>query len=226
MILNYQALYRNQGNPSIVQFLEPSDRIILDIGCGAGDLGERIRLSYPKTKVTGITCSSREYKRAIQKLNDCICCDIERESISKLGNVEFDVLVFCHVLEHLVDPVSVIQKLLPYLKVGGKVIIALPNIANWRERWKLSLGRFEYTESGIMDKTHLHFYTYYTAPKYLIGPIEKLVLNKHIVSGSVPLAFFRHSFIMKNLCQKIDRAGCSLMPNLFGGEILMTATKT
>jgi 2-polyprenyl-3-methyl-5-hydroxy-6-metoxy-1,4-benzoquinol methylase len=223
--LNQRSLYTNQGNPSIVGLLCESDRAILDIGCGAGDLGARIRFLYPNVEVTGITCSFKEYEQAIHKLNTCIFCDIERESITKITNLKFDALIFSHVLEHLVDPVAVIQKLLPMLKVGGKVIIALPNIANWRERWKLALGRFEYTESGIMDKTHLHFYTYNTAAKYLIDPIEQLKVDKYFVNGSVPLGLFRHVLVPQSLRQAIDQSGCKYMPNLFGGEILLESIK-
>lgn len=223
--LNSNSLYTNQGNPSVLKFLEESDRAILDVGCGAGSTGQLIRSVYPSTHITGITCSSLEYEQAAKKLNYCVCLDIEREPLPTLPHQEFDVFCFIHVLEHLVDPVATIQKLLPHLKVGGKVIIALPNIANWRDRWKLAWGKFEYTEGGIMDKTHLHFYTFHTAPQYLITPIPQLKLEHHSVNGSVPLAFFRHHFLNQNLRKKIDKLGDNLRPNLFGNEIIMQAVK-
>ena len=223
--LNSNSLYTNQGNPSVLQFLEESDRTILDVGCGAGATGQLIRSVYPTTHITGITCSSLEYEQAATKLDCCVCLDIEREPLPTLPHQEFDVLCFIHVLEHLVDPVATIQKLLPYLKIGGKVIIALPNIANWRDRWKLAWGKFEYTEGGVMDKTHLHFYTFHTAPRYLIEPIPQLKIEHHSVTGSVPLAFFRHHFLNQSLRKKIDGWGCSRMPNLFGGEIILKAVK-
>jgi len=223
--LNSNSLYTNQGNPSVLQFLEESDRTILDIGCGAGATGQLIRSVYPTAHITGITCSSLEYEQAATKLDCCVCLDIEREPLPTLPHQEFDVLCFIHVLEHLVDPVATIQKLFPYLKIGGKVIIALPNIANWRERWKLAWGKFEYTEGGVMDKTHLHFYTFHTAPRYLIEPIPQLKIEHHSVTGSVPLAFLRHHFLNQGLRKKIDGWGCSRIPNLFGGEIILKAVK-
>lgn len=225
MPLNHNSLYTNQGNLSVLQFLEESDLTILDIGCGAGDTGQLIRSVYPNVQITGITCSSLEYEQASKKLDNCICIDIERELLPNLAHNQFDVLCFIHVLEHLVDPASTIQKLLPLLKVGGKVIIALPNIANWRERWKLALGNFEYTDEGVMDKTHLHFYTFHTVPRYLIKPIPELKLEQHFVNGSVPLAFLRHHLLNKGLRKKIDDWGCARMPNLFGAEILVKAVK-
>jgi 2-polyprenyl-3-methyl-5-hydroxy-6-metoxy-1,4-benzoquinol methylase len=225
MALNSQMLYENSGNANILKFLELTDQVILDIGCGAGNLAQGIYTVYPTAHITGITCSRLEYERARSRLNQCFCLDIERELLPELVQQSYDVLIFSHVLEHLVDPTAVIQKFLPFLKVGGKVVIALPNIANWRERWKLALGRFEYTESGVMDKTHLHFYTFHTAPQHLVMPVPQLHLEEHTVVGSVPLAFLRHSILSEQLRQAIDRFGCRCMPNLFGGEILIKAVK-
>jgi len=221
--LNSKTFYQNSGNRSILQFLGESDRLILDIGCGAGDTGKLIQETYPNTKVTGVTCSQIEYEEALTKLSSCVYLNLEDETLPDIPKQTFDVLCFCHVLEHLVDPVKVINKLLPYLKPNGKVIIALPNVANWRSRWKLAIGRFEYTDGGVFDRTHLHYYTFYTAPQYLINPIPALKIEAHTVNGSVPLSFLRHHFLSPSIKKNLDNIGCHLMPNLFGGEIFMVA---
>ncbi|MEH2301964.1 MAG: class I SAM-dependent methyltransferase [Nostoc sp.] len=221
--LNSDSLYSNQGNPSILKLLDESDRQILDIGCGVGSNGKLIHEAYPLTQVTGVTCSQTEYQRASQQLSHCIYADVERDTFYL--DQKFDVLLFCHVLEHLVDPVATINKLLPYLKLGGKVIIALPNIVNWRERSKLLLGKFEYTDGGIMDKTHLHFYTFHTAPRYLIAPISQLRLESHFASGSFPLGRLRNRLMGEKARQAMDRLVCGWLPNLFSHDILMQAIK-
>lgn len=226
ILLNKNSLYTNQGNPSVLKFLDERDRTILDVGCGAGDTAKLIRSVYPSVHITGITCSPSEYEQAVNKLDTCLCIDIERDILPPQIHREFDVLLFCHVLEHLVDPLTTIRKLLPHLKSGGKVIILLPNVANWRERWKFALGRFEYTNAGVMDKTHLHFYTFSTAFKYLINPIPQLKLKHHLVSGNVPLCFLRHRFLMQKIVQTIDELGCRKFPNLFGYEIQIMAYYT
>lgn len=224
MGLNEQTIYSNTGNSRILKYINEDDRAILDIGCGAGDLGNAIRSLYPSTQVVGLTSSSAEYPVAKAKLNDCCLIDIESDKIPNVAISQFDTLIFSHVLEHLVDPAKAIKKMLPYLKTGGKVIIAVPNIANWRDRWKLTLGKFEYTESGVMDKTHLRFYTFHTAPRYLIEPIKELNLSIHTVTGSIPLAFLRHHFLPENMRNHLDKIGCTKLPNLFGREIIMVAT--
>ena len=222
--LNSESVYINDGNKSITQFLNERDRKILDIGCGAGSNGRLIRELYPSSHVTGITCSQTEYEEASKHLNCCIYADLDKDNL--FFEEKFDVLLFCHVLEHLVDPVSVIKKLLPHLKAEGKVIILVPNIATWRERWKLALGRFEYTESGIMDKTHLHFYTFHSAHRNLIDPICTLQVQLKSVTGNVPLAFFRHHFLTSSVKKSIDDLGCKYFPNLFGNETIIVATLT
>jgi len=221
-LLNSQSFYINSGNAAVLDWIEDSDRRILDVGCGAGNTGKLIQTSHPHSFVAGVTCSIKEYNQASSNLDLCFCLDVERDAIEQIGK-EYDLILFSHVLEHLVDPLAVIQRLLPCLKPDGKVIIALPNIANWRERWKLALGKFEYADSGVMDRTHLHFYTFYTAPRYLIEPIPSLKLEHHGVNGSVPLAFLRHYFLNENWRKQIDRWGCQIFPNLCGGEVLMIA---
>jgi len=221
--LNSKTFYQNSGNRSILQFLDESDRHILDIGCGAGSNGQLICETYPETEVTGVTCSQEEYQLASQQLSRCIYADVERDIFTL--EQQFDVLLFCHVLEHLVDPVAAIKKLLPYLRVGGKLIIALPNIANWRSRSNLLLGKFEYTDGGIMDKTHLHFYTFHTAPLYLITPISQLRIEQHFASGSFPFGRLRDKLLGERARKEMDRLVCGWLPNLFSHEILMQAVK-
>ncbi|MCU1688243.1 MAG: Methyltransferase type 11 [Pseudonocardiales bacterium] len=71
----------------------------------------------------------------------------------------YDGMVFGDTLEHLSDPVAVLARLTPRLADGGSVIISIPNVANWAMRVGFLFGRFRYTERGILDRTHLRFYT-------------------------------------------------------------------
>jgi hypothetical protein len=73
-----------------------------------------------------------------------------------------------HVLEHLNRPDIVLEKLQKFLKPSGNIVIALPNISNWNSRINLLKGNFNYTDSGLMDRTHLRFFNYFTS----VGLIE------------------------------------------------------
>jgi len=72
----------------------------------------------------------------------------------------FDVIVYADVLEHLVDPLRVMTALNRMLARGGLVVISIPNIAHLWIRLSLLMGRFEYTDRGLLDRTHLRFFTY------------------------------------------------------------------
>jgi 2-polyprenyl-3-methyl-5-hydroxy-6-metoxy-1,4-benzoquinol methylase len=95
----------------------------------------------------------------------------------------FDVLLFGDTLEHLPDPAAVLRRLRTKLRPGGALIISVPNIANWFVRLSLLAGRFNYTDRGILDRTHLRFYTVRTIAEMLDDAgfrVESLV-------GSIPV---------------------------------------
>jgi cyclopropane fatty-acyl-phospholipid synthase-like methyltransferase len=115
MLLNQNTLYQNRGSQSVLHYIHNSDRFILDVGCTAGDTGRLIKSTYPDTQVVGITCSQKGYKIAKLVLNQCIYGNVEVDPFSELEQESFDVICFCHVLE----PVAVVRKFLPYLKSGG-----------------------------------------------------------------------------------------------------------
>lgn len=79
----------------------------------------------------------------------------------------YDGLVFGDTLEHLADPVALLRRLRPRLAEGGALVVSIPNIANWAVRLGLLAGRFRYTERGILDRTHLRFYTARTVREML-----------------------------------------------------------
>jgi 2-polyprenyl-3-methyl-5-hydroxy-6-metoxy-1,4-benzoquinol methylase len=119
--------YQNSGNPFIFDFLGPEDRRILDVGCGSGDNAALILSRYPDARVCGITVSEREKKLASGIMESCWLADVETGEPDFLGDLRFDRLLFCHVLEHFKDPGSVLEKFIPYLKPGGKILILVPN---------------------------------------------------------------------------------------------------
>ncbi len=130
--------------------------------------------------------------KAVRKV---LNASIEDEGIyPKLGN--YDFIVMADVLEHLVDPEKVLKELARTASSGTKLLISLPNVASWTMRKQLFFkGDFEYQDSGLLDKTHLHFYTVKTLPKMLsetgwktekvIGTITRLPFEGLV--GKIPV---------------------------------------
>ncbi|MDA8326877.1 MAG: class I SAM-dependent methyltransferase [Nitrospiraceae bacterium] len=136
------------------------NQVALDIGCNEGYLG---RFCSSSNVFYGLDYLEENIDIAAAFYKGAIVYDLNL--LEELPwKTRFDVLVFADVLEHVLNPEEVLKFFVNnYLKENGQVIISLPNIANWRIRIQLLLGRFNYTQTGILDKTHLHFYTFKSA---------------------------------------------------------------
>lgn len=218
--------YANAGNPLVQAMIPEGAQRVLDVGCGAGDNARRMREAYPGIEIVGLTHSEEEASIARTHMNAVHVIDLERgltdEAMDEWG-ASFDLVIFSHVLEHLTDPLNVVLRCLSRLKLGGYVLIAVPNVLEWRTRLKFLRGTFVYTDHGILDRTHMRFFTYNSAPIELIEPIVGLELVKHRGRGSVPLGPLRMLRAARGLWAAIDRFGIRRKPNLCAAETVLLA---
>jgi 2-polyprenyl-3-methyl-5-hydroxy-6-metoxy-1,4-benzoquinol methylase len=130
-------------------------RRVLDVGCSAGALAAE--LSARGAVVDGIDSDPVAAQEATQHCRKVVVGDLETMQFD--FDEEYDVIVLADVLEHLRDPIALLRRLRPHLAPGGRVVVSTPNIANWSMRLLHLAGRWEYAERGIMDRTHVHFFT-------------------------------------------------------------------
>ncbi len=221
-----ERIYKNIGNPLVIAQVDASCRRVLDIGCGAGDNAALLKQKLPQCEVFGITRSEAEAERARAYMVKCWVGNIEGEIPPYLKEERFDCLIFSHVLEHLRDPADVVARLSQLLRNGGQVVIAVPNVMFIKMRFQFLCGDFEYRpEGGILDDTHLHFYTYFTTDRYLLSRSPDLRLTRKTVSGFVPMPLLRGRVIPNNLAKVIDGWGVRHWPNLFGDQTVIVAVK-
>jgi len=128
---------------------------ILDVGTAEGYLGEILKARGHS--VIGVEQDRWAAERARPHYDAFHIADIENFQFPYHG--EFDYILFADVLEHLKDPLTVLRRSLPALRKTGELIISLPNVANFVIRLSLLAGRFEYSDRGILDRTHLRFFT-------------------------------------------------------------------
>lgn len=150
--------YFEDVNLGLLKYM-PSHASVLDVGCGNGLLGQLY--AEKDNTVVGID-SAREVEAVCKKrLATFFLADItDFGKVRQLmKNRRFDIIIFADVLEHLADPVSTVLFYKQFLKPNGQMYISLPNIAVWYVRLSLLLGNFNYTETGVLDKTHLRFFT-------------------------------------------------------------------
>jgi len=215
-------IYQNDGNQLVLNMLRPDARRILDIGCGAGDNARVLLTTRPGTKIVGITLSPAEAAIAGAYLERVHIADVEASDLSFITGT-FDAIVCSHVLEHLKDPAAVLRRAVRFLKDGGQVVVAVPNVLELRNRVRLLMGRFDYEDAGVMDRTHLHFFTWYTATKALIDPIPELRLERKVTEGSLPLWWLRRLVLPTRASHWFDELATQAFPNLFGWQIVICA---
>ncbi|MBI3666537.1 MAG: methyltransferase domain-containing protein [Acidobacteria bacterium] len=129
---------------------------VLELGCADGRLASEL-ISAGHT-VVGIESDARAAAQAAARGVSVLCADPEVCDFQELKQ-EFDVLVAADVLEHLRHPEAVLAQAARLLRADGEVILAVPNVANVLIRLALLLGRFPYGRRGILDRTHVQFFT-------------------------------------------------------------------
>lgn len=217
--------YRDDGNLDVVALVDPQAVTILDVGCGAGDNAALLRARDPSKRVYGITLSHSEAEVARGRMQACWVADVEQGLPAEALARAYDLVVFSHVLEHLRDPATVVARCVELLQPGGYVLIAVPNIAHWRQRWDFLRGDFEYHATGPMDVTHLRFLSYHTAERFLLARVPELQVTHKSAPGSVPLWLLRRHALSANQRARIDAWGSRHWPNLFGSQVLIKARK-
>lgn len=143
---------------SILFAMIPEGSAILDVGCSTGNLGKEL-IDRKRCVVDGIEPDADDAKQAAKLLRHVWQLDAEHGDLSRITG-PYDFVLFADVIEHLRDPAATLRRMKPLLKPNGKVLFSIPNMAHVSVRLSLLLGSFDYTETGLLDKTHLHYYDY------------------------------------------------------------------
>lgn len=193
----------------------PDNATVLDVGCATGFMGKYL-IREKKCRVYGIEKNIDEAKVAEKRLTGVILADIEQEGVENdilklVKNKKFDVILATSIVEHLRDSSIFLNNCKKLLKPNGIIIASTPNIAHWSIRMSLLKGNFDYKEYGILDNTHLHFFTIKTfrqlfeKNKYVI---RELLIDS--VGGGYP---------------RISRLLAKWFPAIFAYQILIIAQK-
>jgi 2-polyprenyl-3-methyl-5-hydroxy-6-metoxy-1,4-benzoquinol methylase len=160
--------------------LAAQGRRILEFGCATGFLSRH--LVERGCKVTGVEIDAEAAEKARNWCERVLVADLNRPDWADGLSRDYDTILFGDVLEHLVNPENALRRASEFLVPNGRVIICLPNIAHWTIRASLLMGKFEYTPTGILDVTHLRFFTPKTARK-LIEDAGYRVISTHPILG-------------------------------------------
>jgi len=157
--------YYSLARPEVQNFVSLESKRILDVGCAEGKMAGELK-ERNQAEVWGIEIVNDVAQKAKERLNKVLIGSVE-EQLPKLKDKYFDSIIFADVLEHLVYPGEVLKSIKSNLKDNGEIIISLPNIRHWSVIASLLDGSFDYADYGILDRTHLRFFTLETAKKLI-----------------------------------------------------------
>lgn len=190
--------------------LVPTGSKVLEIGCATGFMGEYL-IKKKKCIVTGVEMRLEEAKIAQAKLSQVVVGNIEYPEIQKKIDKDFDVVLASALVQHLVTPQDSLRVWKKFLKKDGVLIITCSNIVHWTTRLQILRGKFEYQEYGLLDNTHLKFFTPQTF-KALVESADYIIEHFSIdaVGGGKP---------------KISRFLSHFFPGLFTYQMVIKARK-
>ncbi len=160
----------------------PEGGIVFEGGVSSGYFAE-VLISY------GLTVDGFELDPAAAEVARGICRAVYTGDLSEfdidgaIADGTYDTVLFGDTLEHLADPAAVLAALRPKLRGDRRLVISVPNIANWAIRASLLAGRFDYRDRGILDRTHLRFFTERTVRELL----DSAGFDTLELTGSIPV---------------------------------------
>jgi len=200
---------------------EGRGRRLLDVGCARGHLGSL--LQGRGWSVTGIEPDPDDAAVARNAGLEVVVGSAE-EVFAGLEHRQ-DVIVFADVLEHMVDPAAVLSAAVPLLEPGGRIIISIPNVAHLTTRFQLLFGSFTYTDRGILDRTHLRFYTRRTVRSLVEGcglTVARMTATPAPIEEVIP-ALLRSRILRPILA--IGALAARVRPSLLGYQFIIVAER-
>ncbi len=181
--------YYDSYNPDLLKLIPPDAKTVLEIGCGEGKLCEAYRRVNPSVEWRAVELNQDAAKIAKSKgivvVEDDVECfdylDNAWHYVSNPGDEDagIDCLVFGDVLEHLREPWKILKELAEIVHPSGQVLACIPNVQHWTVIRDLLDGKWDYADSGLLDRTHLRFFTL----KSIREMFEQAGLQVHEIIG-------------------------------------------
>jgi methionine biosynthesis protein MetW len=173
------------GKYQRVYDLVPRDSRVLELGCSTGYFSEH--LAKKCARVVAVDCDPPSVKACRARGISAFQLDLSSGDIGSFlaDQAPFNAVVAMDVLEHLARPQDLLARLHRLMDRHGRLIVTGPNVAHWHTRWNLMLGRWNYAEGGIMDETHLRWFTRATWRKLLEESGFEIVVDQ-VVDSLLP----------------------------------------
>jgi len=171
--------------------------------------------------VDGISWNANELESAKPVCRNVLCWDLNA-GLPPMLNETYDLAICSHILEHIAYPQKLLTDLHRVLDREGRLLVAIPNLFFWQDRWKLLRWDWSYESSGTFDYTHLRWYTQESMIELLWQ--HGFALTDFVADGWIPLPGLRF-FITKKLRSCINKCFCRVLPGFFGRQLLVSLRK-
>jgi 2-polyprenyl-3-methyl-5-hydroxy-6-metoxy-1,4-benzoquinol methylase len=154
------ARYTRLKSPDLIDVLPLSAKRVIDVGCGVGEIAKEYHVRGAPEYYLGIEIMPNDAEVAKHHCSQVWVGNIEKfdtDTWDQLAN--FDLWVFGDVLEHLYDPWQVLKKVRAVLPSHGSIACCIPNVQHWSLQARLSIGDWRYADKGLLDRTHIRFFT-------------------------------------------------------------------
>ncbi|WP_091926546.1 class I SAM-dependent methyltransferase [Methylobacterium sp. yr668] len=197
---------RYESTGLLISFMKKNKKL-LDVGCGTGTITSTLRDALSLDVVGVEPHPERAEQARTEGLN--VITGVYDQTFAQ-RNEKFDYILFADVLEHLVDPAEMLREVKNSLAPDGRVLASIPNVAHWTVRAQLLFGNFNYKPTGIMDATHLRWFTrrsvrhLFEAAGYEVEDIRGAAGGWMGVYRYTPFRFLpqdQKSFVLGQLCR-------------------------
>ena len=220
--VRYPVKTTKYSSHSYAQRFVGANRDVLDIGCGEGFFAAQLKKNG--NRVIGVDFFRKASEE--EDLEQYLSADLDADQGSifqRLNGRVFDRVLLLDVLEHLTHPEKLLAGVKGALKDAGLLVVSLPNVANISVRMMLLFGRFDYAERGIMDHTHLRFFTRKSARRLMEENGYEILETKMTVIPVELILGLRPSSLLIRTISTLLAGLSALFPGLFGYQIMFLA---
>jgi len=208
---------------NVISRLIPVGDKVLEIGCGTGILGDVLR-KKGLSCYEGIEPSRERANLAAEKGHRIHNIYLDKDNCDDLG--VFGTIVLADVIEHLENPKDLLDLSKLLMQQSSRLIVSVPNVAHWSIRTQICLGRFNYTETGILDATHLRWFTCKSLEKYLQN-CGFAIANKSYTCGYMLPCYVRARKCLRSILstfkqQELLAKFVNRWPELFACQLVYT----
>lgn len=199
---------------------------VLDVGCAVGYIGDFLRRSSPERWLAGIEIDPGAAEQARPHYDQVIVGSIDDPAVWSQLRRSVDAMIFGDVLEHTADPVMVLRMARPRLSDDGRIVVSIPNIGHFRVRLRLLLGKFDYADWGIMDRTHLRFFTLKTAQEMLRQAGFTVVHREGVHGYPLPESLNGAALLRARVKRRLQAWLTRLRPTVFAYQFIFVSVPT